>query len=431
MIDAFTYTEEGGRLELVTAPLMSSGIVGLVREAVLTTSVDFNGTLLNRLRMLVNHGESRSLDLLIPPGLTLVRVRRDGVDVTPAQLPGGLSIPLTDSGPGSRTSSIIVDYLVAKPRIANGGRLRPDLPRVAFPCLSFVWEVVTTSAWRATDGGPGLIAADAEEISGWPYVDLGLPARSWSFTRAASQPTAAEALHLLDERLADSLSADLTFAEWFCRFDAGPWPVVVDRIAPGGAGIGPKSQCIPTAAMSSPRNVVMATLKQHGLTLVPFSDVFVITTETELPRLESRVRRGEQFTEALVWGRRSNRSVSNCGAVARGAIAQAGRGEWARGGCSNQVAAGMAGLAVRGTGLAQRRRVCLFDQYEDACRHGMDHLWRVHRGMVVDRPVARSLAFRRHGPDDRHLYAWRMALALAVCERPCRCVHRSFRAPRL
>jgi hypothetical protein len=302
MVDAFTYTEEGGRLELVTEPLVSSGIAGLVREAVLTTSVDLKGTLLNRLRMLVSHGESRSLDLVVPPGLTLVRVRRDGVDLTPARLPAGLSIPLTESGPGSRTSSIILDYLVAKPAIANGGQLWPDVPRVALPCLSFVWEVVTTSAWQATDSGPGLIATDADEISGWPYADLGLPPRSWSLARAASQRTAAEALRLLDERLADSVSADLTFAEWFCRLDAGPWPVVVDRIALAGAGIGPKSQCIPAAAMSSPRNVVRATLKQYGLTLVPFSDAFVITTEVEVPRLESTVRRGELFTEALVWG---------------------------------------------------------------------------------------------------------------------------------
>ena len=44
--------------------------------------------------------------------------------------------------------------------IADGDRLWPDLPRVALPCLSFVWEVVTSSAWRATDGGPGLIATD-------------------------------------------------------------------------------------------------------------------------------------------------------------------------------------------------------------------------------------------------------------------------------
>ena len=46
----------------------------------------------------------------------------------------------------------------------------------------------------------------------------------------------------------------------------------------------------------------MATLKQYGLALVPFSNVFVITTEAELPRLESRDRWAELFAEALVWG---------------------------------------------------------------------------------------------------------------------------------
>ena len=117
---------------------------------------------MNRLRMLVNHGETRSLDLVMPRGITLVRVRRDGVDVTPIQSPAGFSIPLSESGPGSRSSTIVVDYLAATRTVGDGGRLWPDLPRIALPCLSFVWEVVTSSAWQAADGGPGLIATDPE-----------------------------------------------------------------------------------------------------------------------------------------------------------------------------------------------------------------------------------------------------------------------------
>ena len=301
-VDSFAYTEPGGRLELFTEPLTASGTAGIVREALLTTFVDPTGTFVNRLRMLVNHGEARSLDLVMPRGLTLVRVRRDGADVTPIQSQAGLSIPLIDSGPGSRSSAIVVDYLAATGVIVDGDRLWPDLPRAALPCLSFAWEVVTSSVWRATDGGPGLIATDQAELSDWPYAALGLPTPSWNLGRTSGPRPSAEALRLLDDRLADSISAELTFAEWFSRWDAGPWPVLVDRISLSSAGLGPKSQCIPTSIKASPRNVVAATLKQYGLTLVPFSGAFVITTAAELPRLESRDRWGELFAEALVWG---------------------------------------------------------------------------------------------------------------------------------
>ncbi len=301
-VDAFAYTEPGGRLELFTEPLMVSEPQGVVREALLTTSIDSKGTYLNRLRMLVNHGEARSLDLVMPRGLTLVRVRRDGADVTPIQSPAGLSIPLAESGAGSRSSVIVVDYLAARGVVGDGDRLWPELPRVALPCLSFVWEVVTSSAWRAADCGPGLIATDREELVDWPYAALGLPTPSWDSRGIAGRRPGAAALRVVDDRLADSVSAEVTFAEWFSRWDAGPWPVVVDRVSLSSAGLGPKSQCVPTSSKGEPRNVVMATLKQYGLTLVPCPNAFVITTLAELPKLESRDRWGELFAEALVWG---------------------------------------------------------------------------------------------------------------------------------
>ena len=300
LVDAFAYSEPGGRLELFTEPLVAPESAGFVREALLTTSVDPKGTLLNRLRMLVNHGEARSLDLVIPRGITLVRVRRDGADVTPIQSSAGVSIPLSESG--SRSSAIAVDYLAATGTVGDGDRLWPGLPRVGLPCLSFVWEVLTSSAWRAADGGPGLIAADRAEMIGWPYAALGLPTPSWNSARTGGRRPGAEALRLVDDRLADSVSAELTFAEWFSRWDAGPVPVVVDRTSLISAGIGPKSQCVPTRSKAQPHNVIMATLKQYGLTLVPFPNVFVITTLTELPRLESHDRWGERVAEALVWG---------------------------------------------------------------------------------------------------------------------------------
>ena len=77
---------------------------------------------------------------------------------------------------------------------------------------------------------------------------------------------------------------------------------MVDRASLSSAGFGPKSQCVPMSGTAPPRNVVMATLKQYGLALVPYPDVFVITTLAELPRLLARDRWGERIAEALVWG---------------------------------------------------------------------------------------------------------------------------------
>jgi hypothetical protein len=302
IVDAFAYSEPGGRLEVFTEPLTATASPAIVREALLTTAVDSRGSLLNRLRLLVNVLEARTLDFIVPRGLTLVRVRRDGADVTPIESPTGFSIPLTGAGPGSKLSSVVVDYQVDRATMADGGRLRPVMPRVSLPCLSFVWEVATGPAWRATDPGPGLIGVDRAELFDWPFAPLAVPRPAWNAMRSRGGVDEAEVLRGLGERLADSVSADLTFAEWFSRWDSGPWPVVIDRVALGIAGLGPRSQCVPTMVKNEGRNVPLATLKRYGLALVTFRNVFVITTESELPRLEPRDRWAEPFTEALLWG---------------------------------------------------------------------------------------------------------------------------------
>ena len=80
----------------------------------------------------------------MPDGVELVRVRRDGLDVKPIQLAAGLSIPFAGGVQGSKSSTIVVDYVALRGMVANGNRLRPELPQVTFPCLSFVWEIVTS-----------------------------------------------------------------------------------------------------------------------------------------------------------------------------------------------------------------------------------------------------------------------------------------------
>jgi hypothetical protein len=303
-VDAFAYADPGGRLEVVTEPLTSPAAAGIIREALLTTSVDRAGPSVNRLRLMVNVGEARALDFKMGPSHTLVRIRRDGADVTPIESAAGLSLPLTGPVQGSRLSTIVIDYITARGTMADGDRMRPELPWIALPCLSFAWEVVTSPAWRATDCGPGLIAVDREQRVDWPYAALGLPTPAWNgnFLRATADHRDREVLRLLDDRLADSVSAELTFAEWFSRWDAGPWPVVIDRVALGSAGLGPKSPCVPTISKAESRDAALSTLKRHGLALVSLPSVFVVTTEAEQPRLSAPGLWGRHVNEALVWG---------------------------------------------------------------------------------------------------------------------------------
>ena len=302
VVHAFAYTEAASRLDLSTelqAPFPSTGII---REAILTTSVDPKGSSLNRLRVLVSFAKACSLDLVPSARMTLVRVQRDGSDVVPIQSKAGIAIPIPWLSQGPRSSTIVVDYTVPDGPMIDGGRARPELPLVSLPCLSFVWELVTPPDWKAVDHGPGLIAGDWEGGSGWPLAALGLGTRPWSFPWARRGAPNQDWLRTLDDRLVDSVSDELTFAEWLSRWDSGPWPIVVDRLALSCAGFGPKSQCVPSQVKGERPSISLTTLRQYGLALVPFPNVLVITTEAEASRLEQRDRLSEAIAESIIWG---------------------------------------------------------------------------------------------------------------------------------
>jgi hypothetical protein len=302
VVHAFFYTEAASRLDLSTELLTPSVSTGIVREAILTTSVDPQGSSLNRLRLQVSFAEARSLDLVPSPNMTLVRVRRDGSDVVPVQSKSGISIPIPWLSQGPSSSTIVIDYVVADGPIVDGAPARPELPLLSLPCLSFVWELITPPDWKAVDHGPGVIAGDREGNSGWPFAALGLRIRSWSFPWGRRAAHNLDWLRTLDDRLVDSISDEMTFAEWLSRWDSGPWPVVVDRLALSSAGFGPKSQCVPSRVKGERPEISLTTLRQYGLALVPLPNVLVITTEAEASKLEQRDRLSEAVAESLIWG---------------------------------------------------------------------------------------------------------------------------------
>ena len=182
-VHAFSYNKPGGKLELFTEPLVPSTAQGIIREAVLTTTVDVRGRSLNRLRLLVHLEPAESLELAMPARSSLVRVRCNGVEVAPIRSGPRLFLPVPGPLRGARSSTILVNYAMDDLTVADGALLRPEVPAIGLPCLSFVWEIAAPSSWNATDCGPGLIANDRDDPTGWPCGVLGLWSPAWDFLR--------------------------------------------------------------------------------------------------------------------------------------------------------------------------------------------------------------------------------------------------------
>ena len=252
---SFAYDRPGSRLVLETEPLARLHPAGIIREAVLTTTVDPNGPLLDRLRCWFTRGTRRRWTWSCPLSSRFCAIRRDGVDVAVIRSGSSVSIPLTRSSQGSKSSTILIDYLVENASVGDGSQMRPDVLMLALPCLSFVWEVTAPGGWKAADHGPGWITSDRESAGLWPTAALGLWKPAWDFFRRGSRLEDEELFRALDAQLADSVSAELTFAEVFSRWDSGPRAVVIDRVSLNSSGVGPCSPCVPSRAQAQGRHV--------------------------------------------------------------------------------------------------------------------------------------------------------------------------------
>ena len=93
-------------------------------------------------------------------------------------------------------------------------------------------------------------------------------------------------MKLLDERLDESPGGELTFAEWFARWDSGPRAPIVDRLSLSRTGFGPKSVCIPSRDMAKSRGISRETLDHLGLGMVVLPGAIVITSAIDLPHFD-------------------------------------------------------------------------------------------------------------------------------------------------
>ena len=309
--DAFVYSRPGGHLDLQTESLHRAAADGVIDNAVLTTVVDFDGPSHHHLALRVSSESSSALNLAFPAGTVLVRVRRDGQEIRPTDAGTVLSIPLPNPSSARSFSTIGIDYLTP-PRDSHDPTLvRPERPTASLPYLALRWELLVPEPWTAADQGSKLVRTDPTPVLAPLERLLG----SWRAPRGRSPSVRrsaldVETLRALDRRVADTRNEEVTLLEWLTRWDAGPTPLVIDRMTLDFAGWGPRSRIIPSRNERSPEGAARAALRPLGLTVVPLGGALLVTTLAEAPdrsggpleQLGARAAWEQRVHEAIAWG---------------------------------------------------------------------------------------------------------------------------------
>ncbi|APW64015.1 hypothetical protein [Paludisphaera borealis] len=297
---ALTYWKPGCTLDLATEELTPAMIRGVVHDARLTTLVYPQGRWLNRLRLVVGADQLDAIPLKLPADAELARVRLDGLDVAPTLDQGNLSIP-PPRARNEKTRTIELDYYVNVGRSFDRRAIRPAVPDFGLPCLSFGWELVLPADWEIDRAGQGFVMNTMDEAVGWPFGSLGFPRPRWP-GRRPTPVLGEEGLRALDEQLTNAASRELTFSEWFTRWDSGSFPVVIDRLSLVAEGYGPRTPCQPAQRDPSGSSVSLRTLRQNGLALVLVDDTLVVTSRREAGLADAATTWRDAVAEALFWG---------------------------------------------------------------------------------------------------------------------------------
>lgn len=307
---AFAYTQPGGRLELRTETLERARAEGVIDRALLTSFINVGGPSRHRLSLRVAVAEARSLELTMPTGATLIRLRRDGQPVVSTGNGRSLSLPLAPSAPARPFCTLTIDYLTPRPPRSDGLVLQPERPRCSLPILGLCWEVVAPEPWGLAEHGPGLVATDPAPAPSWVRRVVGPWRSAWTGAVPVEPRLAADMLRAVDECVARAPAQETTLGDWLTRGDASAWPLVVDRLALETAGWGPKSRIVPDRTETSKYGTARGVLEAVGLTLVPLGEAIVVTTLAEAPDrgdgqpLAAELREAWQrrLREAVVWG---------------------------------------------------------------------------------------------------------------------------------
>ncbi len=226
---AFAPDGREGSLRLETSTLPAEGRSGLVERAELETGPGGAGPSRARLTLRIVPGTEPALKITLPDGARLERARLDGHPIVPSETKGALRIPLPPASTDGRTHDLVLDY-----ETAAGD---PALPSMSVPCLAFGWSLDVRGSLDLEQVGPGLI--DSTPRAGPPESPRILPGSAWS--NAPPEATNPAILSDLDARARRIASSGLSLGDWLTRLDSSRFPLVIDRRAMEGLGLGPKS----------------------------------------------------------------------------------------------------------------------------------------------------------------------------------------------
>ena len=276
----FGYRSSGGRLNIETTRGEVDPKGGLVREAYLVSQFFPRAGLRHRLTLKISTDTARSIDLKMPGGCPVDRIRRDGQPVSPTPSAGAFRIEIPAPAPGRSTSRLTIDYRTDDN--LRSGRLEPSrlLPECSLPCLSFAWEIVAPEPWAVGEIA-GLAATDPRPASSMTAKLLGFSSISWS--RPKSNAAGESMLGELNKAASEIADGETNLGDWLLKLDAGRWPLVVDRLALVSAGWGPRSRITPDASEPNTLGPVMSVLRPMGLTAYPLNGMILITASSEAP----------------------------------------------------------------------------------------------------------------------------------------------------
>ena len=315
---AFAYDTPGAQVTVQVGALTPASGEGVIRDALLSTVITPGLPIRQQLTLRVIPELASSLTIALPPGTNLERVFRDGIAVTPTRSAEAIVVPLraAPGGTGQARGQVCIGLDYTGPATGTTGALRvsPLRPGMSLPCLGLEWNLVLPASWRVSRWGPGLTTTDPavdDEPQAWNWLAPLRWARRWRSRRAPGELDAdAQALRALDARVVDTRAEELSLGEWFLRWDAGSWPVVVDRVALASAGWGPRSPVAPPRTQPGKAGAAQAWLEPLGLTAMPVGGVILVTTreqaraipDDQLFREDKAAEWRAAVREAVAWG---------------------------------------------------------------------------------------------------------------------------------
>ena len=169
------------------------------------------------------------------------------------------------------------------------------------PCLSFCWELVTPPCWQARSSGPACFqrSRSCSDLALWFTGGSGT---AWPGREPGTRTDSDEILRRLDETLAGTPSEELTFAQWFTRWDSGTTPLIIDRLALSAAGHGPRSRCTPNRVGPGDSLSPCGPFSNTGSLSWPFDSGLVITSQGEAARSDQADNWLRAIGEHPLWG---------------------------------------------------------------------------------------------------------------------------------